>query len=90
MTDTTDSDQTFDPAALTDATEASVSAGRKKQLDQYEPINEQVTITVDLEGLTNEEKAIALEEAREVAWDECERGVQRRYEEYVREEAFGE
>ena len=69
-------------------TEVSVSCGRKRQLDQYEPINEQATFTAEVAA--DEDPAEVAEKLREMAWAECEEGVQRRYEEYVREEAFGE
>lgn len=71
-----------------DVTEVSVSAGRKVQLDQYEPINEQATVTADVPD--GEDPEDIMEKIRELAWDECERGVMKRYEEHVRDEAFGE
>jgi len=80
-----------DADALDHVTEASVSAGRKKQLDQYEPINEQATLTLEFpEGTSNQEKADAIEAAQQAARDQCERGVMRRYEEYVREDVMGD
>lgn len=71
-----------------EVTEVTVSAGRKKQLDQYEPIDERATFTAEVGD--DEDPEDVAEQLREMAWDECEAGVQRRYEEYVREEAFGE
>lgn len=71
-------------------TEASVSCGRKKQLDQYEPINEQVTLTLEFpDDMSADEKRALLNDAEDEAWDEAEQGVADRYEAYVREEAFG-
>lgn len=62
-------------------TEVQVSAGRKKQLDQYEPINEQVTFTLEFpDGQTAEEKQELVEEAADEAWDEADRGVMQRVE----------
>ena len=59
-----------------EVTEVSVSAGRKRQLDQYEPINEQVTLTAEVpEGEDSEAVAKELED---MAWDLAERGVMER------------
>lgn len=69
-------------------TEVTVSCGRKRQLDQYEPIEEHATFTAEV--VDGEDPEVVAEQLREMAWDEVEQGVQRRYEEYVREEAFGE
>lgn len=80
-----------DPADLQHLTEASISAGRKKQLEQYEPINEQATLTVDLpEGASGEEKKQILAEVSEAAWAQCERDVQLRYEQHTKKETFGD
>lgn len=65
--------------------EVSVSAGRKMQLERYEPINEQVTYQLEFpDGQTVEEKAELIEEAQADARDRCERALIRRYEENVR------
>lgn len=69
-------------------TEVTVSAGRKKQLDQYEPIDERATFTAEVED--DEDPVEVAEYLRELAWAECEEGVQERYEEYVREDVMGE
>lgn len=84
-------DAEVDPAALEAVTEVSVSTGRKVQLEQFEPINEQVTMQVEFsDENTPEEKLAAIEAAEQAAWAAAERGLARRYEEQVREEAFGE
>jgi hypothetical protein len=68
-----------------------VSASRKVQLDQYEPIEAfvQQEYTVP-DGLSRE----AFEEWREDCQDDvmaaAEEAAMRRHEEYVREEAFGD
>lgn len=69
-------------------TEVTVSAGRKKQLDQYEPIDERATFTAELQE--GDDAVEVAEYLRELAWAECEEGVQQRYEEYVREDVMGE
>lgn len=80
-----------DPEALEHVTEASISAGRKKQLEQYEPINEQATLTVEFpDGASGEEKKQILAEVSEAAWAQCERDVQLRYEQHTKKETFGE
>lgn len=79
------------PQDLEHVTEVNVSAGVKRQLEQYEPINEQVTVTVDLTGADDAaEKLDRIEAGREAAWAEAERGVLTRYEEHLDEETFGE
>jgi hypothetical protein len=81
----------IDAASLEHVSEVSVSTGRKRQLEQYEPINEQVTLTLEFsDEIPAEEKKAAIEVAEEAAWDQCEGGVMRRYEEHIREEAFGD
>jgi hypothetical protein len=80
-----------DPAALEHVKEASISAGRKCQLEKYEPINEQATLTVEFpDDATVSEKKAMLEDAAGAAWDQCERDVQLRYEQHVKQEAFGD
>lgn len=80
-----------DVGALEHVTEVSISAGRKKQLDQYEPINEQATFTLEFpDGMTIEEKKTAIENAEQAAWAQTERGIVRRYEEYVRDDVMGD
>lgn len=77
--------------ALEHASEVSVTAGRKKQLERYEPIDERVTLTVDLTDADSvEEKRKLIEDIEQEAWDQCERGLMGRYEDHVREEAFGD
>lgn len=71
--------------------ELTVSASRKIQLDQYEPVEAFVEETYSVpDGLTRE----AYEDFREERQDEvmaaAEQAAMRRHEEYVREEAFGD
>lgn len=87
----TEEDYNIDDSALEHATEVTVSAGRKRQLEQFEPIDTNATITLEFpESASVEEKTEAIENAEEAAWETCERSLARRYEEYVREEAFGD
>jgi len=80
-----------DADALDHVTEVSLSSGRKRQLEQYEPINEQATLTLEFpDGASNEEKAAAIEAAQQAARDQCERGLMRRYEEHIREDVLSE
>jgi hypothetical protein len=71
--------------------EAEVAATRKVQLDQYEPFtghNELgATKPGDLDRETTDEWIMAL---GELATAYAERQATRRFEEYVREEAFGD
>jgi hypothetical protein len=69
-----------------------VSASRKKQLDQYEPISEHVTVEASkpADGLPAAEFDAWLEGLADIAWAEAERGVMARWEQYVREESFGD
>lgn len=73
--------------ALESVTEISISVGRKKQLDQYEPINEQNTLTLEFgEGETPEEKQAAIEAAEQYAWNQTDRGLMQRFEEHLRQD----
>lgn len=73
--------------------EFNTSADRKVQLDQYEPISEHIslggTFPEEMDLTPADRQAIIMEHAR-MARDICETQVMRRYEEYVREEAFGD
>jgi hypothetical protein len=65
-----------------------VSASRKVQLDQYEPVEAFVKETHAVpEGVDYEEW---LEERQDDVMAAAERAAMRRHEEYVREEAFGD
>lgn len=64
--------------------EISVSCGRKKQLDQYEPINEQVTVDAEVPADADIESIV--EDLEEEVWDAVDRGVMRRFEEEVRKD----
>jgi hypothetical protein len=74
-----------------DITSVEVSASRKVQLDQYEPIETFVSLTAekpaDVEGEAFDDWLAALSER---AMQEAERAAMERHEEYVREEAFGD
>lgn len=70
-----------------------LSADRKVQLDQYEPISEHVSLGgefPDEMNLTPDERLSIIMETAQLARDICEANVMRRYEEYVRKEAFGD
>lgn len=65
-------------------TEVSVSANKKVQLEQYEPITEHVELTAEVrEGDDPDEIADGLEDQ---AWEQVERGVMERYETNVRKD----
>ena len=65
-------------------TQVSVSANKKVQLDRYEPILEDVTITAEVrDGDDTSEVLDALEDQ---AWEQVERGVMKRYETHVRKD----
>lgn len=65
-------------------TEVSVSANKKKQLEQYEPIAEDAEFTAEVrEGDDPGEIADALEDR---AWEQVEEGVMERYETHVRQD----
>ncbi|AGM10936.1 hypothetical protein M193_gp064 [Halorubrum tailed phage 7] len=72
-------------------TEATLSAGKKVQVEQFEPIDDRATITVAKpEGMSAEDwTAVVMHNAR-YARDVCETNVARRYEEHVRKAAFGD
>lgn len=73
-----------------EVTEVTVSAGVKKQLEQYEPINEQVTLTAEVSLASEDDVAAVVEDLEGTAYTLAERGVMNRYEEHVREQAFGD
>lgn len=63
-------------------TEVSVSANKKIQLQQYEPITEHVSFKAEVrEDDDPDEIAEALEDR---AWEQVEEGVMERYETHVR------
>jgi hypothetical protein len=71
-----------------DITDVTVSASRKVQLDQYEPIETSATLTAEKpDGVDFGDWLAALSER---AMEEAERAAMERHEEYVREEAFGD
>jgi hypothetical protein len=68
--------------ALDCVTEVTVSASKKKQLDQYEPIEGHSSFTATVpEGADPEEVEEAL---NELVWDAVEENVMERWERYVR------
>lgn len=71
--------------------EITVSATRKIQLDQYEPVSAHVSQTYTVpDGLSEEEFQEFREEAQDDVMLAAENAAMRRHEEYVREEAFGD
>jgi len=68
-------------------TEVSVSAGRKVQLERYEPIEEYATVTVEVpDDLGGAELSAFMESVADLAWDECERGLMKRREQHIENE----
>lgn len=64
--------------------EVTVRANKKKQLSQYEPILEDVSLTAEVrDGDDAAEVADALED---LAWEQVEQGVMERYETFVRKD----
>jgi hypothetical protein len=72
--------------------ETTVSATRKIQLDQYEPITAHVSETFDVpESLEEREEYEGWRAKRQdEVMEAAEQAAMRRHEEYVREEAFGD
>jgi hypothetical protein len=71
--------------------EVEVSASRKMQLEQYEPIEASVGLSaVKPEGLDDDEVESFIEELSDLAMTEAEKAAMRRHEEYVREEDFSD
>jgi hypothetical protein len=71
-----------------DITEVTVSASRKVQLDQYEPIETSTELTAEKPDDVDFGDWLAALSQR--AMEEAERAAMERHEEYVREEAFGD
>jgi len=65
-----------------------VSASRKIQLDQYEPIETYVSLSADKPE--DEDFDEWVEALSDLAMKEAERAAMARHEEYVREEAFAD
>lgn len=71
--------------------EVSVSATRKIQLDQYEPVSAHVTEKHSVpDDLGGDEYEDWLAERQDDVMLAAEEAAMRRHEEYVREEAFGD
>ena len=71
--------------------ELTVSATRKIQLDQYEPVSAHVTQTYTVpDGLSRDEFEDWREDCQDDVMEAAEDAAMRRHEEYVREEAFGD
>lgn len=65
-------------------TEVSVSASKKVQMSQYEPIEEYAQLTAEVrEGDDPEE---VLNNLEDLAWEQVEQGVMERYETFVRKD----
>lgn len=74
-------------------TEVTASAGRKVQLDEFEPINSTVTVTAEKPEAGFASKADHDEWVRghlRYARAQAERDVLDRWEQYVRDESFGD
>ncbi|WP_372614453.1 hypothetical protein [Halomonas sp.] len=80
----------YDEGALDALDTVEVAAGKKIQLEQFEPIDDNVSLSADLSGLDIETKVAVINELGEMARDACEANIARRYEQHVRKEAFGE
>jgi hypothetical protein len=71
--------------------EVTVSASRKVQLSQYEPIETYVSQTYTVpDGLSREDFETFRESCQEDVMEAAEEAAMRRFEEYVREESFGD
>ena len=70
--------------ALDLVTEVTVSAAKKKQLDQYEPIEGYTAFTAEVpEGVDPEE---VRETLNEIVWRDTEEAVMERFEKHVRKD----
>jgi len=68
-----------------------VSATRKVQLDQYEPVSAHITEEHSVpDGMDEDEYEEWLEARQDDVMAAAEQAAMRRHEEYVREEAFGD
>lgn len=65
-------------------TEVTVRANKKLQLEKYQPILEDVTITAEVRDGDDVDELLAALEDR--AWEQVERGVMERYETHVRKD----
>lgn len=72
--------------------EATVSATRKIQLEQYQPVTSHVEETYDVPDSIDERDDYDewLTERQDDVMKAAENAAMRRHEEYVREEAFGD
>jgi hypothetical protein len=81
------SDDTETNSVYEHVTEVEISASRRVQLDQYEPIEESCTLTIELpDHLSEEERRSLVESTADEAWEEADRGVMKRYENHLRKE----
>lgn len=72
-------------------TEAVLSAGKKIQLEQFEPIDDRAEVSVARpDGMSAEDWTRVVVHNARYARDVCETSVARRYEEHVRQAAFGD
>jgi len=65
--------------------EVSVSASKKVQLEQYEPITEHVELTAEVRNGDDPDELLDALEDR--AWEQVEQGVLERYETNVRNDS---
>lgn len=84
----TDDGDEVDVRETVDAVE--VSAERKVQLDQYEPIAAFILLAATKPNVSGENFMSWLRSLANLAMAEAERAAMERHEEYVREEAFGD
>jgi hypothetical protein len=69
-------------------TVGATASGKKVQLEQFEPIDENAEVTADLSDLSPQDTLDVLDSLGQLSRDACERNLARRYEEHVRKEAF--
>lgn len=65
-------------------TQVSVSASKKVQLQQYQPIEENAQLTAEIRDGDDVDDLLSALEDR--AWEQVERGVMERYETHVRKD----
>jgi len=69
-------------------TVGATASGKKVQLEQFEPIDENAEVTADLSDLSPQDTLDVLDSLGQLSRDVCERNLARRYEEHARKEAF--
>ena len=64
-------------------TVGATASGKKVQLEQFEPIDENAEVTADLSDLSPQDTLDVLDSLGQLSRDVCERNLARRYEEHV-------